>query len=216
MAQLLPQGRFLTISLSASSAVLYCEEINFETSSTAFTRNEFNKDTLKQAPESTGATPTLATTLTGLPAQFIYGSATTARDLTPNNFTNLANMEQKLFYNRYTITGDVSLSSDTGLVFNWAALHRTLQDRYDAHLKYSGDGLSYQDFLTQQAVTFSYLTTTGLTISGSTLGSLSNCLIRSFSVNPVRDIQGLPSGAKVLYRYSLVADQISIRSAAAT
>lgn len=216
MAQLLPQGRYLTISLSASSAILYCEEISFETASTAFTRSEFDKNTLKNAPESTGAVPTYNQSLPGYPVQILYGSATTARDLTPNNFTNLANMEQKLFYNRYTITGDVSLSSDTGLVFNWAALHRTLQDRYDAHLKYSGDGLSYQDFLTQQAVTFSYLTSTGLTISGSTLGSLSNCLIRSFSVNPVRDIQGQPSGAKVLYRYSLVADQISVRSAAAT
>lgn len=214
--QLQPVGRYITISLSASSANLYCEELNFETSSTLFTRSEYDKRTLKDAPESTGATPTYATTLTGLPVQFIYGSATTARDLTPNNSTNLAFMEEKFFFNRYTFTGDTSLSSDTSLVFTWAAQHRTLQDRYEAFIKYTSDGLSYQDLVTQQAETFSYLTTTGLSVAGTTLGAtLTNCLIREFSVNPVRDIWD-GSTRTVLYRWSLTLDQISLRSAAAT
>ncbi len=215
MAQLLPQGRYITLSLSASSANLYCEEINFETSSTAFTRSEYDKNTLKNAPESTGAMPTYAQNLSGLPVQFIYAGATTARDLTPNNSVNLPFMEEKLFFNRYTITGDVSLSSDTALVFTWASQHKTLDDRYQAFLKYTGDGISYQDLLTQQAETFSFLTTTGLSIVGSTLGTLSNCLIRSFSVNPVRDIYD-GSTRKVLYAYNLTVDQIAVKSAAST
>ncbi len=212
MSQLLTEGRFLTLTLSASSAVLYCEEINFETSSTLFTRNEFNKDTLKQAPESTGAMPTIAQTLTGYPIQFIYGSATTSRDLTPNNATNLAFMEEKFFFNRYTITGATSLSSDVGIVYIWAAAHKELQDRYDAHLKYTGDGISYQDLLAQQLETFSYLTDTNLNLTGSTLGTLNDLLIREFSVNPVRDIQGYEN--KILYKYSLTLDQIVLQSAA--
>ncbi len=214
MSELLPQGRFLLLSLGASSASLYCKEINFETDSAAFTRSEFNKDTLKQAPEQNGNVPTFAQTLIGSPVQFIYGGGTTARDLTPNNFTNLLSMEQKFFYNRYTITGDTSLSSDTGLVYTWAGAHQTLQDRFDAHQKYTGDAISYQDYLTLQAQTFSYLVNTGLSLSGSTLGNLSNLLIRSFQANPVRDIQGLPGGQKVLYQYSLVLDEIHILSAA--
>ena len=213
MAELLPQGRFQVLSLGASSATLYVKEISFETDSTSFTRSEFDKRTLKEAPESTGAMPTYANTLTGLPVQFIYGSATTARDLTPNNSTNLAFMEEKFFYNRYTLTGATSLSSDTGLVYNWAAAHKTLDDRFNAFQKYSGDGISYQDFLTQQAETFSYLTSTGLSLVGSTLGTLNNLLIRSFSVNPTRDIYD-GTTRTILYEYQLVLDQISIKSAA--
>ena len=213
MSELLPQGRYCVLSISASSATLYVKEINFETDSTAFTRSEYDKRTLKDAPESTGAQPTYAQTLSGLPLQFIYGSATTARDLTPNNSTNLASMERKLFYNRYTLSGATSLSSDTGLVYTWASLHKTLDDRFNAFQKYTGDGISYQDFLTQQAETFSYLTSTGLSLVGSTLGTLNNLLIRSFSVNPTRDIYD-GTTRKVLYEYQLVLDQISIKSAA--
>jgi hypothetical protein len=190
MASLL-QGRFLLLTIGASGAQLYCEEINFEVGSQPFTRPEWDKRVLKDAPENTGNLPTFGQTLEGGQVQWIYGSATTARDLTPNNNTNLASMEEKFFYNRYTITGDTSLSSDTGLVYTWSGAHKTLQDRFDAHQKYSGDGYSYQDLVTQQAENFSYLTTTGLSLNGSTLGALSNLLIRSFSVNPVRDIQGL-------------------------
>lgn len=217
MSALQPLGRYITISLSASSANLYCEELNFETNSTLFTRSEFDKRTLKDAPESTGATPIFTTTLSGLPVQFVYSNATTPRDLTPNNNTNLAFMEEKFFFNRYTFSGDTSLSADTALVFNWASLHRQAQDRYDAFLKYTGDGISYQDLVAQQAETFSYLTNTGLSVSGTTLGAspLTNCLIRSFSVNPVRDIWD-GTNRTVLYKWSLTLDQISLRSAAAT
>lgn len=214
MAQLQPVGRFIVISLGASSANLYCEELNFETNSTLFTRSEFDKRTLKDAPESTGATPIFATTLSGLPVQFIYSGATTARDLTPNNSTNLASMEEKFFFNRYTFTGDTSLSEDTALVFTWASLHKRAQDKYDAFLKYTGDGISYQDLLTQQAETFSYLTSTGLSVAGTTLGAtLTNCLIRSFSVNPTRDLWD-GTARTVLYKFQLVIDQISLQSAA--
>lgn len=213
MSTLLPEGRYCVLSLSSSSSTLYVKEISFETDSTAFTRSEFDKRTLKEAPESTGAMPMFAQNLPGFPVQIIYGGYTTARDLTPNNSTNLAFMEEKLFYNRYTLTGSTSLSSDTSLVYSWAAQHRQKQDKYDAFLKYTGDGISYQDLITQQAETFSYLTSTGLSLVGSTLGNLSNLLIRSFSVNPVRDIWD-GTTRTVLYEYSLVLDQINILSAA--
>lgn len=215
MAQIIPQGRFLTLSLGASSAVLYCKEINFSVNSILFTRQEYNKSILKGAPESTGAVPTYSQALSGLPVQFVYASATTARDQTPNNLTSLQNMEKKFFFNEYTITGDTSLSADTGLVYTWGALHKTLNDRYEAQQKYGGDGLSYQDLLTLQAVTFSYLTTTGLSLSGSTLGALSNLLIQSFSVNPTHDISG-GGQTKILYEYQLTLRQIQIYAAAAT
>ncbi len=215
MSTLQPLGRYITLSLSASSAVLYCEEINFETGSTLFTRPEFDRRQLKDAPESTGAIPTYAQTLAGMPLQIIYGGATTARNLTPNNSVNLAFMEEKFFYNRYTFGGDTSLSSDTGQVFIWASMHKTLADRFDAFQKYTGDGLSYQDLLAQQLETFSYLTATGLSVTGTTLGTLSNCLIREFSVNPVRDIYD-GSTRKVLYRWTMTLDQLSIKSAAST
>lgn len=206
------EGRYCTFSLSASSAVLYVKAITFETQSIAFTRTEKTHEKLAQAPESTGAQITRTQTLSGFPVQIIYGGATTARDFTPDD-ANLGLIEQKFFLNRYTVTGDTSLSADTGLMFTWAAQHKTLQDRFDAYQKYINDNVSYQELVTLGAETFSYLTTTGLSLSGSTLGTLQNLLVREFNCIPSHDIQGGP-GAKVLYQWTGVFDQISIKSAA--
>lgn len=215
MSELQPLGRFATFSLSASSAVLYIREINFDTESTLFTRSEKSHETLKNAPESTGNMPTYGQSLIGAPVQFIYGSATTARDLTPDD-SIIDSIEQKFFFNRYTIGGTISGASDIALMFAWAAQHRVLQDRFEAYQKKIGDKISYQLLTTLGSETFSYLTTTGLSLSGSTLGTLNNLLIRSFNVNPVKDIQGLPSGQKLLYEWNGTFDQLSIGSAAST
>lgn len=83
--QLLPQGRYLIFSIGASGAVLYCSEINFDTQSTAFTRQERSHARQKDVPENTGTMPTYSQNLEGAPVQFIYGSAVTARDLTPDD-----------------------------------------------------------------------------------------------------------------------------------
>lgn len=216
MAQLLPEGRYIVLSMGASSSTLYCSEISFDTESTAFTRTEKTHNVQKQAPESTGAVPTYANTLTGLPVQFLYGSATTARNLLPDD-ADLASIEQKLFYNKYTLTGATSLSSDTALVFNWAAQGRTALDRFDAYQKYANDNVSYQYLQTLAAETFSYLTTTGISLTSSTLGNLSNVFIQSFTVNPTRDIQaGASPVTKVLYEWTMELRQYSIKSAAST
>jgi hypothetical protein len=211
--QLLPQGRYLIFSIGASGAVLYCSEINFDTQSTAFTRQERSHARQKDVPENTGTMPTYSQNLEGAPVQFIYGSAVTARDLTPDD-DDLGLIEQKLFFNRYQLTGDQSTSADVGQMYLWAAQHRTLQDRFDAYQKYAGDNVSIQMLNTLSLEDFSYLTTTGLSMTGSTLGAISNCLIRSFSANPVRDIQGGPQ-AKILYQWTATVDQITIKSAAA-
>lgn len=213
MAQLLPEGRYIVLSMGASSSTLYCSEISFDTESTAFTRIEKTHDKLKNVPENTGAQPTFAQSLAGFPVQFIYSSATTARNLLPDD-ADLGAIEQKLFYNKYTLTGATSLSSDTALVFNWAAQGKTALDRFDAYQKYANDNVSYQYLVTLAAETFSYLTTTGISLTSSTLGNLSNVFIQSFTVNPTRDIQGLPSGQKVLYDWTMELRQYSIKSAA--
>lgn len=215
MSELAPLGRFATFSLGASASTLYVREINFDTESTLFSRTEKSHDVLKQAPESTGNMPTYAQSLIGAPVQFIYGGATTARNLTPDDSV-IDQIEQKFFFNRYTISGTISGASDIALMFAWAAQHRVLQDRFEAYQKKINDKVSFQLLTSLGGETFSYLTTTGLSLSSSTIGNLSNLLIRSFSINPVRDIQGLPTGQKILYEWSGSFDQISIGSAAST
>lgn len=213
MSELLPLGRFATFSLSASSSTLYIREINFDTESTLFTRSEKSHETLKNAPENTGNMPTFSQSLNGAPVQFIYGGATTARNLTPDD-SIIDQIEQKFFFNRYTISGTISGASDIALMFTWAAQHKALQDKFEAYQKKINDKISFQLLTTLGGETFSYLTTTGLSLTGSTLGNLNNLLIRSFSCNPVRDIQGLPSGQRLLYEWNGVFDQITIGSAA--
>lgn len=213
MSELQPLGRFATFTMGASSSVLYIREINFDTESTLFTRSEKSHETLKNAPEDTGNMPTYAQTLSGAPVQFIYGGGTTARNLTPDD-SIIDSIEQKFFFNRYKISGTISGASDIALMFSWAASHHVLQDRFDAYQKKINDKISVQLLTSLGGETFSYLTTTGLSLTGSTLGTLNNLLIRSFSVNPVRDIQGLPSGQKLLYEWNGTFDQISIGSAA--
>lgn len=157
--------------------------------------------------------PTFGQTLIGAPVQLIYGGSTTARPLTPDDAV-INQIEQKFFFVRYVISGQISEESEINLLLAWASQHKVLQDRFEAYQKKITDNISYQLLTALGAETFSYLTSTGLSLQGTTLGSINNLLIRSFTANPVRDIIGLPTGAKRLYEWNGTFDVISIGSAA--
>ena len=205
---LTPQGRYVTFSLSGSSSVLYLAGADVERITESLTRTEFTHAKQREVPEADGTQPQYATLIAGTPAQITYSDIPTSpRNLAPDD-TDLDMIYQKLFITRYTFQGANSTSSDIAQAYAFASIHHVYLDRFEAYKTFSNQAsISFTELLALQLINFSYLTTTGLSCIGTTFGTINNAFIRSFSAEPVKDIN---AGAKVIYNWRMVLDQISI------
>lgn len=212
------ENTYIVLSLSSSSSTLYCADISVVTQSQPFTRTEYTHAKLLGAPESDGTIPLRGNAVNGGPYQIIYGSGITARNFAPDD-SDIDNIYKKLFFNRYTLKGRTSLNSDTGLVYTWAAQHRTLQDQFDHQLNVANGNVSVTFLQGLQSNGFlTLLTNTGLTLVTKSQGTLNNCLIRSFSVDLDYEIPQDSSATsnKILNMWEMVIDQIVIKNASAS
>lgn len=199
-------GRFITLSFGASSSVLYLEDGDITTDTEFLTRPEYDHNKRKTAPEATtGAVPSFGGALDGTPYQVIYGSATTARDLSPHSSTSLSEIYRKFVITRYTFKGGVVTSADAQIAYDIWKYCRILLDRYEAHKQHANDsGTSYQQLGTLQGQTFTFLTTTGITMTGLVTGTVNNILLRQFDLQIDRYVSG--SNAKLLYKWTGIAE----------
>lgn len=203
-----PQGRYVTFTLGASSAVLFLAAADFEKITEPLKRVEMTHAKQREAKETDGTKPIFVDLIFGVPCQILStGSViTTPRALTPED-SALDTIYQKLYITRFNFQGTLSNSSDIGTIYNIAQTHRIYQDRFDAYKAFASEDVSFSELLALQTQTFAYLTTTNLTCAGTTFGTLNNMFIRSFKADAVRDIN---AGTKVLYNWSMMLDSISI------
>lgn len=203
-----PQGRYVTFTLGASSAVLFLAAADFEKITEPLKRIEMTHAKQREAKESDGTKPIYVDLIFGVPCQILSSGSvtTTPRALTPED-SALDTIYQKLYITRFNFQGTLSTSSDIGTVYNISQTHRIYQDRFEAYKSFASEDVSFAELLALQSQTFAYLTTTGLTVVGTTFGTLNNMFIRSFKAEAVRDIN---AGAKVLYNWNMVLDQIQI------
>lgn len=208
-----PENQYIQLSLSGTTATLYCENIEDTPLTIEFDRPEYDHQKQKTAPENTGIEPILGVNIGGVPFQIQFDAiSSTLRDPRPND-TDLDNKFKKFYGTRYTLNGNTSLNFDSTTVKTWAGQHQFLIDRFSAHQKFAGDAVSIQELLSLQSETFGFLTTTGLTFTSQAVGSVSNVLIRSFSLDVDYYI---PDSGLTLYTWKAVLDSLTLYNLSAT
>lgn len=184
-----PRGSILTLTDGVTTSNIAVSAIISTPKYQSFRRDEFNNALLKQAPNSDGSVPQYQQTASGKVFQYFSNcSLETVRPTSPNTLTNLDNILKRFDSRIYEIAGDVSLYAELVKLYNFAKDHQSRLARFEFQLQAVKELVSYQDLVNFfQAETLSYLTTTGLTMSGralSTHGPVSNCLITDFSIEP--------------------------------
>lgn len=208
-----PEQAYILVSLSGTTATLYCEDIDYGFYSEPFQRIEYTHEKQRNALElTTGARPEYGYSVSGVPYQVIYtgGGITpaTARNLLPDD-NDVNNIYRRFDGIRYNFKGTTSINTDVVLAHQWASQHRILINQFKAHQLQAQGAVSIQFILNFQAETFSYLTTTGLTVVSGSLGTLNNLLIEDFKVIGDYEIP-LAVGNQVLFAWTMTAKSTQI------
>lgn len=210
---ILPSGSEITLTFSGSSADLIVDSVTYIPTSEFFDRNEFSNERLRQAKNTDGSAPTFITLAFGKIAQLTSTcTSTTARPVTPDD-DNIDDIKKKFVIKRYIIKGASSLDWNVEVVKTFATQHKILLDRFQHHQQRVQMDISYDALVTLQAETFSYLTSPGLTLSGTSVGTQTQMLITDFSFDVDNEI---PTPALILKSWQLTLENRVIAAASAT
>ncbi len=180
---LLPNGSLLVFSSTASTATVSVSG-DVERSSVVIPldRKEFSNAYLLTLQESDGGEPILVKNIVGNQIQFNYncGSATSIRDTTPDD-ANVNSILKALVIRRWTVKGGPSSPTQVENLWNIATDHVGRIKSFDGYQALFSQKLSWQAMKLLQNENFSWLTTTGLDVSGEAL-TQSNILIRDLKI----------------------------------
>lgn len=207
MASIKPdQAAYILLSQSGSVATLFCDQIGYEPYSTPFEREEFKHAKERAVPENTGVKPQYVDLIGGVPNQIIYSSIpVTVRNLAPDDVA-LPEIYQKRFGIRYNLVGTTTKNVDTSLVYTWFQQHLVLEMEFEAHQKFAAGDVSIQEIAALKLDNFSYLTSTGLQFSSSSIGIVDNVLIRDFSIGVDYQITNNDGSFRVLNDWRMVLE----------
>ena len=199
------------------SGVLYCDDVSFTRTLQNFSRVEFDHAKLRTAPTTTGATPLIVQGFGNKPIQLLTTcTGDIPRPLTPMDSDYTSEL-QRFNINRYTITGAANPDTTIAALFSIWSDHAIRLNRFDMYLNVVNLEMSI-DFLqnTLQPLTFSYLTSTNLTLSGPALsGSLTNMLITALDIGVEYEAPNISdSGATstVLQSFTMTVENRTISS----
>jgi len=200
-----PGGSIITIGGSS----LRVDEVKTSYENEFFDRQEFSNDRLLKAPNADGSTPVFLPLYGGRVVQLAVncGAAQAARSILPDD-ANVDLIKRRLNIKRYTMRGGPSLLASVDAVYATAQLHVIRWARFQAHLAKAQMNLSYTALIAMQAETFSYLTSTSFGISGASVTTETNMLIRQWSPDVEVEYNGT-----VLKGWTAVLDVITISSA---
>lgn len=209
-----PEGATLIISTGLSSSTVIVGDISYTNVYQPFDRMEFDNTRLREARAATGERRIIIELLGGKPAQILTSCADdTAVPLIPNSTTTFNLVAQRFNINRYSITGAISTAANVNLLYSLASSHQKLLAKFDAYLKRSTGDISYADLVTLQSETFNYLTTTGISASGTCLEStVNNILITSINVDNSFSIPMFNGGNEFYKNYSITFESRTLSS----
>lgn len=207
-----PNGSQIVINGSS----LMLDDLAITTEHQLFQRQEFEHNKLRQAKNTDGSTAIFITLLGGRVAQLAStcGAIQSVRPVTPDD-SDINNIEQRFNITRYQLTGGPSSAASVNALKTLAALHQVLLARFEAHQAITQLDVSYQELVTLQAETFSYLTTTGISMSGAALdnSTVSNILVTQFNAPVMYEI---PTPQTLIKGWSATIEVRTIQAAAAT
>lgn len=215
-----PIGSSITIASGMNTYTLFVDSIDTTFTSEFFDRPEFSNDRLRQAKYSDGALPLIVTLFGGIPIQVLTtcGGSRTPRVLVPDD-ANVDTIKKRFDIKRYTMKGLASIASTVDSVYTISQAHKILLDRFQAHQNQVGMDISDTALLALRSETFSYLTSTSISLSGNPIATTeTNVLIRSFDMDVEFEIPGDDDDdSSTLYKgWNAVIDILTIKNAEAT
>lgn len=177
-----PTGSLLVFtSASATSTVAIDGEARKQVRLIDFERKEYDKAYRLNLPEEDGHEPILIRNLANGFIQFDFncGSASSIRDVTPNDDV-VDDILKSMTIKTWTIKGGPSSPTEVEELYTVAVDHAKRLRSFDGYQKLFSLKLSSQFVEELKNSNFSYLTSTGLSVSGAITES--NILIRSFDL----------------------------------
>lgn len=210
-----PFESLITFS-GAVTASVYILSYSTEKDKEFFQRLEFSNKLLQEALEIDGAIPQSVTSATG---QRYFRDITCDTDPTPrSNLTDdalLDSINQKFEIQRYNIGGATSNVTDVDAIDALFDEHLRRRTRFEAHLNEVRNYVSVTHLEEMQDETFSYLTTTNLTMTGNVTQNVAknHLLIRRY-VPDVDFEYDDGSGNLVLYKtFTMTLERLTIKPA---
>lgn len=188
MAIIKPAGSVGT-QITVGSYTVFASESTREYDVYAFERDEWKHQRLRAARNSDNTIPRIMETLvTEVQVGYACGLSDTPRPLTPDD-VDVTKIYRQFNIVRYRFTGATSNPAAVEYLAGLANNHRQNWQVFESRQKLIQSGnVSYQDLVQNfQPEQFTYLTSTGITITGmpvnnGTTDVLSNVLIRQFNL----------------------------------
>lgn len=189
---IVPEGSPITFTAASPAPTITANvavnEIVRRTIAPRFKRNEFSHQRLAGAKNVDGSTPVIYMSAGNLPMQFYTNcnDNETERPLTPDD-DDLDLIYKRFNTRRYEVRGAISLASEVEKLAQVAQYHAVLLARFDDHQEKAANAdISYDELVDMQSETFSYLTTTNVTMTGnalSTYSPVSHLIIVDFNLS---------------------------------
>lgn len=169
-----------------------------------------------------GQKPILSTLLGNTPCQIVIGevgSEISFADVVPQypdvliSGSDFGNIKKKFNITRYEIQGAPSVSANVEYVQALAQNHAQQLQKFQAHLLKSGSmETEYDVLLSLQLENFSYLTSTGISLIGNSVGgTINNMLITQFSPSvEYEEIVDVSGTVRLLQSYSITIENRTI------
>lgn len=173
-----PVGSVITLTASACgiSVDLVVDAVTIAFTTENFQRLEYSNQRRNQAKdENTGATGLILSAFGNIPVQVISncGDGFPVLNLLPDD-NNIDNIRKRFNITRITIQGAPSLSANVDAVYPISVAHKKLLNKFNRFFEVLGMDVSIQYLDQAKLETFSYITTTGITISGNSLITTDN------------------------------------------
>lgn len=199
----LPAGSMLTISTTVCGPVasLVVDTLTYAPTFEPLDRKEFDNTKQATARTSCGATRLTGENLFKKPFQVVSDcSDLTAVPLWPNDDTTFDNVKRKFKIKEYSVIGAISADADVEELYALASNHQDQLAKFQRYLARVAEDPPYTALIALQSETFDYLTTTGVTISGSAMStSEDNVLITRMSADNALVIALNSSGSSYEY-----------------
>lgn len=211
-----PGASPITVSYSGGSASLYADEVIYSFVTEPFDRLEFSNDKLKAAPTTSGALPTVVYSFANTPLQLAASCAgDVPRPLNPDD-DNINSIKWRFDIQRYTIKGAASAAAEVDKLYTQAATHIKFLAKFQAHLVSAQLNVSYTKLVALQGDSFTYLTTTGVSLAGDSIGgTATNMLITECVPDVAYEVTTSGGGKLLLKKFSLTIENRIINALAA-
>lgn len=220
---ILPGGSLLNINASSmglGTISLVIDSLDITKVSEPFQRLEYSNQFLKDKMNGDGSSPLFITGFGNVLTQITSTCVSQPVRSVATDDANINLINKKFKIKRYTFSGGDSVATEVDKLFTVAAQHRLYLDKFDEYKQELQQPLSYDYFYTTlRAETFSYLTVTGISMTGNYSSNTTewNILISSFNTGVTHEVPAADGTLQTLVKnWSITVDRREITHMADT